>query len=168
MTDLAGGPVNPFAEPPGRRATVLLFVADTCPISNGYAPEIRRLHEAYAAQGIAFYLVYPDADLPAEDAREHHREYAFPCPALRDPRHELVRRAGATVTPQAAVFLPGGQRVYLGRIDDRAIAYAKTRIVPTTHDLRDVLDSIARDRPVAPRTTNAIGCAIPDLPASKD
>lgn len=161
-TDLTGRLLDPFAATPARKATLLLFITDTCPISNGYAPEVRRLAEAYSSRGIAFYLVYADADLSQADAQKHYQDYAYPCPALLDPRHELVRRAGATVTPEAAVFLPSGQRIYLGRIDDRAVAYAKSRTVPTTHDLQDVLESLVHDQPVTPHTTKAVGCPISD------
>jgi hypothetical protein len=161
-TDLANHPLDPLAASTDKRATLLLFVTDTCPLSNAYAPDIRRLYDTYAKEGIAFYLVYADPDLSAADAQKHHDDYAFPCPALLDPRHDLVRRAQATVTPEAAVFLPSGQRVYLGRIDDRPVAYAQSRATPTSHDLRDVLDSIVHNQPVTPRVTKAIGCYIPD------
>lgn len=161
-TDLAGHPLDPFSPSPARKATLLLFITDTCPISNGYAPDIRRLAETYAPQGIAFYLVYADPDLSQADAQKHYQDYAYPCPALLDPRRDLVRRASATVTPEAAVFLPSGQRIYLGRIDDRAVAYAKSRTTVTTHDLQDLLESLVHGRPVTPHTTQAIGCPIPD------
>ena len=161
-TDLAGHPLNPFTPSPNTKATLLLFITDTCPISNGYAPDIRRLAEAYAPHGIAFYLVYADPDLSQADAQKHYHDYAYPCPALLDPKRDLVRRAGATVTPEAAVFTPSGQRIYLGRIDDRAVAYAKSRTTVTTHDLQDVLESLVHDRPVTPHTTKAVGCPIPE------
>jgi hypothetical protein len=161
-TDLTGHPLNPFAPSPARKATLLLFITDSCPISNGYAPEIRGLAKTYAPQGIAFFLVYADPDLAQADAQKHYQDYAYPCPALLDPKRDLVRRAGATVTPEAAVFLPSGERIYLGRIDDRAVAYAKSRTVVTTHDLQDVLESLVHDRSVTPHTTQAVGCPIPD------
>jgi len=161
-TDLAGHPLNPFTPSPNTKATLLLFITDTCPISNGYAPDIRRLAETYGPQGIAFYLVYADPDLSQADAQKHYHDYAYPCPALLDPKHDLARRAGATVTPEAAVFTASGQRIYLGRIDDRAVAYAKSRTTVTTHDLQDVLESLVHDRSVTPHTTKAVGCPIPE------
>lgn len=166
-TDLANHPLDPLTPSAGKKATLLLFITDTCPLSNAYAPDIRRLYDTYAKEGIAFYLVYADPDLSAADARKHHDDYAFPCPALLDPKHDLVHRAGASVTPEAAVFLPDGQRIYLGRIDDRPIAYAQSRTTPTSHDLQNVLDSITHNQPVTPRVTKAIGCYIPALPEPK-
>ena len=46
-----GVPVRPLAEP-HPPATVFLFVRTHCPISNRYAPEVRRLHEAFGPAGV--------------------------------------------------------------------------------------------------------------------
>ena len=86
------------------KAVVLIFFGHDCPISNKYAPEIARLHKSYASRGIAFCIVYADADLKAADARKHAKEYGFPCPAILDPKMVLARKVGATVKPEAAVL----------------------------------------------------------------
>src|SRR5579885_1557023 len=100
-TDLDGVAVDPLAG--DAPATVLVFVATQCPVSNRYAPELRRIHDDYASRGVRMYLVYPDREDTAA-VREHLREHELDIPALRDPDHVLVRRAGATLTPEAAVF----------------------------------------------------------------
>jgi hypothetical protein len=111
---------------------------------------------------VDFYLVYADPALNAADARKHYLDYGYKCSALLDPKHILARKAGATVTPEAAVFLPDGREVYRGRINDLYVDYGKARFAPTTNDLRDVLELIAQDRAVQERTTVAVGCHIPD------
>jgi hypothetical protein len=159
VIDLDGRAADPFAG--AARATVLLFVTTDCPISNAFVPEIHRLCEAYSKQGVHFCVVYADPALPPADAKKHFGEYGFRCAAVSDPKHELVERAGATITPEAAVFLPSGRLVYRGRINDLYIDYGKPRYVPTSHDLRDVLDAVAAGRDVQPRFTEAVGCHIP-------
>ena len=42
------------------KADVFVFLAVECPISNRYAPELRRLHEEF--NGVRFALVYPNRD----------------------------------------------------------------------------------------------------------
>src|SRR5689334_201117 len=37
---------------------VCLFTRTDCPISNSYAPEVRRMYEKFSPRGVAFYLVY--------------------------------------------------------------------------------------------------------------
>lgn len=147
------------------KATVLLFVTNDCPITNAYAPEIKRLCEAYASRKVAFYLVYADPELKAAAVRQHVRDYRLPCPALLDPAHRLVHFTQATVTPEAVVLAPDGKRLYRGRIDDRYIDFGKARFAAATHDLREALDAVLQSRPVPHPLTKAVGCFIPDIPA---
>jgi hypothetical protein len=97
LVDLDGRPADPLAD--GAVATVFLFVRTDCPISNRYAPEVRRLWEGFAPRGVAFFLVYPDPGEEPATIRESIADFDYPFPALRDPEHRLVARAGATVTP---------------------------------------------------------------------
>jgi hypothetical protein len=157
--DLNGQSIDIFS--PARRATVLVFITNDCPISNAYAPEIHRLCDQYMRQNIAFYLVYADPSLSPDDARRHYAEYGYRCPALLDRNHELAQRAGATVTPEAAVFIPDGTLIYRGRIDNLYVDLGKPRYAATTHDLRDTLEAIVQNRPVQRTFTAAVGCHIP-------
>jgi len=158
--DLAGHPVNPL-QATNAKAVLLLFVSSTCPICNRYAPEIRRLHERFASRGVTLWRVYPDADDTAAVIQEHQREFGLPGEALRDPDHALVNLAGVQVTPEAALFLPGGKRVYRGRIDDWYTDFSKSRPEPTRRDLQEALESVLAGRSVSNATTTAIGCHIP-------
>ncbi|MHC5023256.1 MAG: redoxin domain-containing protein [Planctomycetota bacterium] len=143
--------------------TTFIFVRHDCPIANRYAPVIQRLHETYAARGVTFWVVYPDAEETAASIRTHLKEYALPCDALRDPHHALVKRTGAKVTPEAAVFRRDGTLAYCGRIDDLYVAFGTARQEPTTHDLADALDAVLAGRDPAAARTPAVGCYIADL-----
>ena len=150
----------------GDPPTVFLFASTACPITNRYAPELRRLHERFAPKGVRFWLVYPDPTEAGEAVKRHAQEFGYGIAPLRDPKHDLFRLAGARVTPEAAVFvgdIAGPRLVYRGRIDNRNVAFGKTRPVPTTRDLEDVLAALAQKKPVPTRTTTAIGCAIAPL-----
>jgi hypothetical protein len=163
VLDLAGGPVDPLPRP-GAGPAMLVFVRTDCPIANRYAPELRRLHDRFARRGISFWLVYPDPSETPEVIRRHQREFALGFRAVRDPQHELVKAAGATVTPEVAVYASdasGPRLVYRGRIDDRHVDFGRARAAPTRRDLREVLTALAAGSAVAPRTTAAVGCFIP-------
>jgi thiol-disulfide isomerase/thioredoxin len=164
VMDLEGRRVTSLPAGPG--PTVLVFTGTECPISNRYAPELRRLGQRFGERGVAFRLVYVDpAETPAA-IREHARAYGLGADALRDPRHELVRLVGATVTPEAAVFVadPAGPRlVYRGRIDDRSVDFGRARSQPRTRDLADVLEALTAGHDLTLRTTTAVGCFIPEL-----
>ncbi|HZR23539.1 MAG TPA: redoxin domain-containing protein [Vicinamibacterales bacterium] len=162
VLDLSGRAVDPFQATSGAKAVVFLFTATDCPISNRYAPEIQRVYHAFAEKGIKFYLVYPNpADTPAM-IREHAKSFGYPAEALRDPKQTLVKRAKATVTPEAAVFV-NGELKYHGRIDDRFVDLALERPAPTTHDLNEALTAILAGAPVPHPVTQAVGCYIADF-----
>lgn len=144
------------------QATVLFFLATECPISNRYAPEIRRLEEKYRPLGIRFWRVYPDPDVTGDAIRSHLQAYGFPPEALLDPEHVLVRLSRVRVTPEAALFLPEGRLVYHGRIDDRYVAFGQERPTPGQRDLEIALDAVLQNRPVPSSHTPAVGCYISD------
>ena len=161
LVDLKNRAADPF-ENSNAKAIVLLFVRTDCPISNRYAPEIERLYEMYCSRNVKFWLVYPDADTLPETIVEHLKEYRLSLPALRDPRHSLVKRAGVRATPEAAVFVAGGKEAYRGRIDNRYVDFGKERPGPTERDLEQALEAILNGKPVVHSRTLAIGCYIPE------
>ena len=162
LPDLDGRQIEPL-QAKDAKAIVFIFIRTDCPLSNRYAPEVRRLDNKFAKSGVRFWLVYPDSDESGEIIRNHIKEYEYRLKALRDPEHKLVKMTGAQVTPEAAVFLPGGRMVYRGRIDDRYVAFGRARAAPTTRDLEQVLEAILEGRQITNKTTAAIGCFIPDL-----
>jgi thiol-disulfide isomerase/thioredoxin len=159
-----GGAVDPFAAPAGVTAIVFLFTSTECPISNRYAPEVRRLAAAFAPKGVVFRLIYVNPAERAPAIREHMTAFAYAgaTQALRDPEHALVKFVGATVTPEAAVYA-GGRIVYRGRIDDRHVDLGLERPAPTRRDLALALAAVIAGKPVAQPTTQAVGCFIADF-----
>lgn len=137
---------------------VLIFLRTDCPVSNRYAPEIRRLHGIYAPKGVEFSFIYPNRDESDEAVRAHAAEYKLPAVAARDPGQALVRRTGARVTPEAAVISSDGRLMYHGRIDDRWVDFGKSRPAATRHDLARAIDAALAGK--STRNTRAVGCFI--------
>jgi hypothetical protein len=155
-------PVDPLRSPDAR-LVVLVFVQTDCPLSNRYAPEVQRLQEKFSPQGVAFWLVYPDASETADAVRRHLEDYGYRTSAARDPGHVLVRKAKARVTPEAAVFAPGERLVYHGRIDDRYPELGRARAKASSHDLEAALEAALAGRPLPTEGAPAVGCFIADL-----
>jgi hypothetical protein len=156
--DTSGKEVSPIID---RKATVLLFIATTCPISNSYAPEISRLSKTFYGSGIRTYCVLTDNDLTLSAASEYRTEYRLACPVLLDPHHSLVAATGAAVTPEAIVIDRHQRMVYRGRIDNRFVDFGVARLSATTSDLESIIERIAKGEVVRPTQTKAIGCFIP-------
>jgi thiol-disulfide isomerase/thioredoxin len=164
VQSLSGAPLDALQAPAGTKAIVFLFTSTDCPISNRYAPEVRRIAEAFAAKGVVFRLVYPN---PAEDAkaiREHMTAYSYAgaFEPVRDPKLALVKFTGVSVTPEA-VIVAGGKVVYRGRVDDRYVDLGRERPAPTRRDLFEALTAVVAGKPVAQATTQAVGCFISDF-----
>jgi hypothetical protein len=86
---------------------------------------------------------------------------------LLDRTHALVKAAGATMTPEAALFSPDGTLQYLGRIDDLYADYMKKRPAPTRRDLREALDELLAGKSVSIKRAEPIGCYIPEIEGAK-
>src|SRR5579863_5911078 len=54
---------------------VLYFITTDCPVSNGYVPEMNRIAQDYASQGVRFYGVMTDTTVPAADVRKHVKDF---------------------------------------------------------------------------------------------
>jgi len=158
---LDGKAVDPFTV--NAKVRVLVFVRTDCPISNRYAPELKRLNHEFAARGAVFSIVYADPSETTTNIRHHMEEYAFPGAAIRDPSHLLVRRAKVTITPEAAVFSGSGELLYHGRIDNRYIEVGKSMPSPTRHDLEDAIAAALDGRPQPEASAPAVGCYLADV-----
>ena len=144
-------------------ATVLVFLATDCPISNRYSPTLHKLEVEYRARRVPFFALFSGSAATLEAARQYLREYSLDMPGLLDSAASLARQTGARVTPEAVVLSSAGEVRYRGRIDDRYVDWGKTRPVATQHDLHDALEAILAGKRVTNPTTKALGCAIPEL-----
>jgi len=159
--DLGGSPKDPLKETPGK-VVVLVFVRTDCPISNRYAPLLQEMSVKYGNEA-AFWMVFPDKNESPERIRSYLHEFNYKLPALRDTEHSLVKKSGAKVTPEVAVFNLRRDLVYHGRIDDLYREYGKARRAATTHELADAIEAASKG--VAPPSAAAegVGCFISDL-----
>ncbi|WP_422924182.1 redoxin domain-containing protein [Singulisphaera sp. PoT] len=163
MTDVQGRTWTPLQPEAGTKANVLVFVTRDCPVANQYTQEIGRIARDYAGKGISFLVVHVDPETSADSAREHAKEYGLDLPILLDPKHDLVAKTGAKVTPEAAIISPEAEVVYCGRIDDRFGKLGRQRPAPSQNDLRDAIDALLAGRTIPNPKVAAIGCPIADL-----
>ena len=91
---------------PDGKASVLFFITSDCPIANSYAPEIQRICSEYSAKQVSCDLIYVDPTLTVADVKKHVQDFGYSrVPAILDSSQKLVRAAGATTTPEAAIML---------------------------------------------------------------
>ncbi|MEO7718270.1 MAG: redoxin family protein [Capsulimonas sp.] len=153
------GRATPAFDGAAHKASVYFFIIHDCPICNTYAPEINQICQDYKTADIAFHIVYAENGLSPALAQKHAAERQFSCPALLDPRRQLVKFTGAAIAPEAVVLSPERKVLYRGRIDNRMLGWGVTHMA-NVHELRDALTAIQDGRPVAKPWKAPIGCAI--------
>ena len=139
-----------------------VFVTTDCPLANAYMPEVQSIAADFRAQGVRVLLVHVDPGTSPELAALHAEQYGLRVPVVLDPTHRLVRHAGASHTPEAAVFDSTGALRYLGRVDDR-FPTLEARRAPSTTELRDALSAVLSGGPVMAPRVAAVGCVIEGL-----
>lgn len=163
LPDAAGRRIRPLASATNR-ASVLVFLANDCPVANRAVPELLRLQAAFSPHGIAFWFVHPNADETDASVLKHGLDYELPGVPLRDPELALTRALGVRITPTAVIVSPLGKVLYRGRIDDRYAALGQARPDPTSHDLARALEAVLAGRRPDPAETRAIGCHLAGTP----
>jgi hypothetical protein len=163
LKDPDGRLVDPFLAAENSAAIVFLFASVDCPVSNRYAPEVQRLHAAFAPKNVAFWLVYPNPSDTADAVRAHLASFGYPVHALLDPGHDLVKLTKVEITPEAAVYNKARVLVYHGRIDDKFVSLGVERPSATRRDLFDALTAVLNGGEPAVSTAPAVGCYIADF-----
>ncbi len=149
-----------------KAVVAFVFVAVECPISNRFAPEVNRIYKDFSGDDFQMWSIYTDDFFTTEEIQGHRSDYGYLLPSLTDFDRNLARYCGATVTPEAVVFVreeAGSYRmVYRGRVNDQYVDFGRWRPKPTKHDLRDVLESLRNGEAgrFEFRATKAIGCYI--------
>jgi peroxiredoxin len=153
---------------PQFKAVVIVFLGTECPVSNGYAPQLERLHQRFRSLGAAFYGVHCDPDVTAEVARQHATEYGLTFPLLLDHQQQLAGQTGARIVPEAVVLSPAGRVLYRGRIDNRYSAQGQRRPEATSFDLSDAITAVLEGRAPQPEQTQPFGCPLPPRPEKNE
>lgn len=148
---------------PAGKATVVMFLCNHCPYVLYINPEIVRIVEAYAPQGVAFVGINSnDAETHPDDAPEtmgaHAEAVGYTFPYLFDATQEVARQYDAACTPDFYIFDGERKLVYRGQLDE---SRPKRNPVPCTGaDLRAALDAVIKGTPVAEVQRPSGGCNI--------
>jgi thiol-disulfide isomerase/thioredoxin len=139
----------------GKKATVLMFIATQCPVSNAYNERMAALAKDYSGKGVAFVGINSNRQEAVEEIADHAKKNGFSFPVLKDTENVKADEFGAAVTPEIFVYDADLKLRYHGRIDDNQ---AGTAI--KNHDLRTALDAVLDGKPVPVSETKAFGCTI--------
>ncbi|MCH1502459.1 MAG: hypothetical protein L7V86_02645 [Verrucomicrobiales bacterium] len=142
-------------------ATVHVFLKENCPIAIYHTKTLSELHERYAEEGIAFRGYVSTSKATEQSVAAFKAKFVIPFAIEPDASLSKAHHFGAKVTPEVIVLDRDGKTLYRGRIDNTYADLGKRRRVTTSHDLRDVLEALAKGEAVEPKSTEAVGCLIP-------
>lgn len=151
----ADGHDHTLASLKGKSATVLIFIATRCPVSNGYNERMKAIAADYAARGVNVVGINANSTEPVEEVKQHAADKGFAFTVLKDKGNVIADRFDAQVTPEAYLIDAGGKLVYHGAIDNSRAGDAIT-----TNYLRDAIDAVLAGKAVPKQEAKAFGCSI--------
>ena len=139
----------------GKKATVLIFIATKCPVSNAYNDRMEKVAEDYKAKGVNVIGINSNNTEPPAEVKSHAAEKGLKFTILKDDGNKIADRLGAFATPEAYVLDANGKLVYHGRIDN-----SKDLAGVVSSDLRVALDEMLSGKPISKTEAKAFGCTI--------
>ncbi len=156
LTTLDGKPFSLSEAARARNAVVVMFIATQCPYSNAYNDRMREMAAAYEKQGVLFVGINSNKSEPADEVAAHAKKHGFIFPLMKDPDNKVADLYNARHTPE--IFLVDKSRTlrYHGRIDENYEEPSKVN----SPDLKNALDALLANKPIAKAETRAFGCSI--------
>lgn len=141
------------------KATVVVFLGTSCPVSNAYCPRLADLAKRFAADGVVFVGVNSHAADDTAAVAAHAKTHNLPFPVLKDDGTKLADKLAVDRVP-TAVVLDGTRTVrYAGRIDDQ-YAPGVQRPRPGTRELAAAVEAITDGTEVRVTHAPAAGCLL--------
>jgi len=164
-TDVAAGVPWTLSEAGrDRKATVVVFLAASCPVSNAVVPKVVGLAKRLKGD-VSVVGVYAHPADTAEDAAKHAAANKLPFPVLHGADGSLAKRFQVDRVPTVFV-LDGGLNVrYMGRVDDQD-APGVHKPNPTTRELGNAVDAVIDGRAVTVPYAAPAGCKLLAEPAA--
>lgn len=131
-----------------------------CPVTQSYAPELRKMYSEYSVKGIEFESIFPVYTVSQKDIDYFLKLYKIPFSGTPDALHKKVNRYHASVMPEAVLLDKNGTVVYQGAIDNWYFGLGKNRPKATETYLRNAIEATLAGNPILKRKTEAIGCLI--------
>jgi peroxiredoxin len=160
-TDLPGidGKKHSLADWKDKKAVVLVFTCNSCPIARSYEERIIAFAKKYAGPNDPVAVVAMNVNTVEADRlpkmEERAKEIGFNFPYLYDETQKAALDYGATYTPEFFVLDKDRKIAYMGAMDDESPpAEAKARF------LEDAVGAVLKGAKSPKGETLARGCAI--------
>jgi peroxiredoxin len=135
-----------------KKAVVLFFTCNTCPVAVAYEDRMVEFATAYKEKGVQFIAVNTKTSEGADEIKAKAEEAGFNFPYVNDADQTTAAAYGATCTPHVFV-VADGKVVYEGAFDN-------SMKNPTDKYLANAVDEILAGKEVSNPSTKQVGCGI--------
>ena len=147
----------------GRKAIVLVFLANDCPVVNLYVPRLIELNREFSKKGVVILGINSNAHETEAEVAQFVKERGIDFAVLKDPGN-LVADAMLAERTGEVVVLDGVARIrYRGAIDDQHLQ-GKSKDAPDHNYVRDALSALISGGKIAVPATKVAGCLIDRIP----
>ncbi len=149
------------------KTIVLEWTNDGCPYVRKHygSGNMQALQKKWTDQGVVWLSVISSppgeqgfADGPRANTLTTERK-AAPTAVLLDPKQQVARAYGATVTPHMYIIKPDGTLAYAGGIDDKPTSRPGD-IKDAKNFVDETLAELKAGKPVSNPATRAYGCVV--------
>ena len=153
---------NNYAKADSSLYKVYFFLATTCPISQQYTLEIKRLDSLYSKKNIEFIVVFPSDGKKSirREVKKFISEYKILMQVLVDKKFKLTNELKATVTPEVFLVDQKSKILYHGAIDNWFYALGKNRLEITAHYFEEALVEAINLKQIKTAYVAPVGCFI--------
>ncbi|HET6164486.1 MAG TPA: redoxin domain-containing protein [Planctomycetota bacterium] len=145
-----------------RRAFVLYFTTDDCPLAPRYVPRLNELAARFAASGVQFAAVDEGLRDTVPEMASFALEHSLTFPIVKDADGSVARALGATRAGEVALVDAKKRLRYRGRVDGQ---YRVGGEAPAGRaDLAKAIEELLAGKEVSVPRTVAEGCALPAAP----
>ena len=149
-----------YAKDPATKAIVLFVQGNGCPLVRKRVPELIRLRDAYATNGVVFWMINANTQDHRADVAKEAAEFGIDLPILLDETQLAAKALNITRTGEAMVIEPNRWRIrYRGAIDDR-LSYETQKPEAQHEYLKEALDALLAGKAVKTEVTSAPGCVV--------
>jgi peroxiredoxin len=156
LATLDGKPFSLSEAAREKNAVVVMFIATQCPYSNAYNDRMREMAIAYEKQGVLFVGINSNKTEPRDEVAAHAKKHGLTFPLMKDPDNKVADLYNARHTPEIFLVDKSGTLRYHGRIDENYEQPSKV----ASPDLKNALDALLANKPIAKAETKAFGCSI--------
>lgn len=137
-----------------------VFLAEECPISIYMAKPLREVIEKHSHH-VNLLAVFPNAKSTELTAKKFIDDYQLDgFEFILDKDLSLVKKWGATITPEVVIVDQDNKIIYRGRISNAYSAPGRMNHKQRINDFYATLNNYFSEKPVNPDWPTAVGCYI--------